>query len=124
EYVEISEGHLCSGKFYSSINRELFFENEPLRISASYKEQLLKSICISYDRIYLNEKYKKEVTEDSISNYVEYCKSMHEKLVDKLSKKRNLNWGKIKVLVDPRDPFVFIELKYNGRPNFEDKIEL
>ena len=113
-----SEANIQSDDSYSSIEKEIKFKGNPLKIYASYKNQSLRSITINIDQVYLNKKYEVEVFEKNIANYVKFCKSSCEELINKITKQRNFNWGKITINVDPRDPFVFIEIKYIGKPKF------
>ena len=49
-----------------------------------------------------------------LSVYVDFCKSKVEELINGLlnTKKRKFDWGKVILQVDPREPFIFAEIKY------------
>lgn len=110
-----TEGHLSSGDYYSHINKIKILKGVSINLTVSYKNDYLSSIYLTVGNDYLNQQFKATEEENTISNFVEYSKKFNNNLVNHLTKKRNFIWGKISVQVDPRDPIVFIQIKYFGK---------
>ena len=83
------------------------------KANACYINENLISILLFIDPKYIKEKYSESIN-DNLEEYVTFCKKVTDKLLYELIKKnkRSFKWGKIKILVDPRDPFVYAEIKY------------
>lgn len=73
---------------------------------------LIKKIRLNFLKRYL----PKVIPEKNyIAEYVDFHKQETENVVNFLldTKKRNFTWGKVKIQVDPRGPYVFAEIRYN-----------
>ena len=91
-----------------------------LNLVGYYRNGRLKEISISLAQRFLEEFYKPNSPDfrDPITPYTDFCSSELDRLATLLigGKKRNFNWGKIRVVIDPRVHEVFLQIKYSKLP--------
>lgn len=106
-------------KYYSTTKTNLEFDKYIFTITENYKNSQLTSLTIFIDSKWIkNNYYNNDIDyKDYISQYVDFCKEHTNRLLDLLLKtnKRKFDWGKIQVLIDPRDPTIFAEIKYYNK---------
>ena len=104
---------------FSSVNfYNLHFENLSFRLGISFKNNRFYSMRIFIEEEVLGKLYgisEKGIDQKTyLNDYLNFRKGVLDNLVSDLieSKKRNFNWGKIRLLVSPWDYIPFIEIKY------------
>lgn len=79
------------------------------------KEKILVFLIRKLKLNFLKRFLPKAVPEKNyIVEYIDFHKQETENVINFLlnTKKRNFNWGKVKIQVDPRGPYVFAEIRY------------
>ncbi len=116
--TELANSHSVGKNVYSNTSMTGIIKNIPVKATGYYKDNKLKNINLSIESDYLKINYhaSKDIDfRDYLTPYVDFWKNLTEELVDELmgSKKRKFAWGKVQVLVDPRNPTVYCEIKYH-----------
>lgn len=117
--IEIELAHCRTFGKNIYCNRSMYGEVKTIPIVATgyYKNKKLKSITLTIEPEYLKASYHPPQDVD-FCNYltpqVDLWKNITEELIQQLtnSNKRNFEWGKVKIQVDPRDLNVYCEIKY------------
>ena len=109
--------HTINNDSYSNLTKEGIFNELNFKATAYYKNSKLKSINLYFEKEHLSKEFnpKEEIDyKNYLSVYVDFCKSKVEELINGLlnTKKRKFDWGKVILQVDPREPFIFAEIKY------------
>lgn len=117
--TELANSHTVGKNLYSNISMNGEVKNIPLIATGYYKNKKLKSITLIIESEYLKASYHppKDVDfRDYLTPYIDFWKNLIEELINHLvnSNKRKFGWGKVQVQVDPRDPTVYGEIKYNS----------
>ena len=114
-----STDHEINGSIYSNLTSNISQLNDlPFNSTAYYKNKKLQRISLVITNEYLKENYKPDNNtidfRDYITPYIEFSKFKMEELLFNLTmtSKRKFVWGEISILIDPKDPLIFGEIKY------------
>lgn len=103
-------------KYFSQTKSGLKIDKYVFNITSNYKYGRLKSIDISLEYGWIKNNYISNSIgyKTGLSGYVDFLKEHTNKLLDLLlnTNKRKFHWGKTQIIVDPRDPTIFAEVKY------------
>ena len=102
---------------YTSLDKKASSaDNSPCSIIAYYKNGKLQSINLNLEPEYIKQNYKPPVDldfRDYMTPFINFCKIETEKLLQTITEnKLRHNWGKLSIVKDTRDSFVFVEIKY------------
>lgn len=111
--------HTIDRNSYSDFSMNGMINDLPFNATGYYKNKTLRSIVLILDSEYLKEKYCPPLDidfRDYLSPYLDFWTELTEKMIGELtnSNKRNFKWGKVKIQIDPRNPTVYCEIKYNN----------
>ena len=114
---DTNDSYSVGKNLYSNISLDGEIKNIPFRAIGYYKNETLKSISLTIDSERVKKNYLLQNDTDigyNLTHYVDFWKGLTENLLNEIicSKKRNFDWGKIQVLIDPREPLVYVEIKY------------